>query len=338
MTTADLRKVPKPNVYLDFLLVSVLYFELGLILYKLSSDLEMLVVFGIAIVAVAVAVLVVKGSFRVGGRLLSKYLLSHLGDPLQKRKPMKKWCDQSWQLAIHTTMAIFEYDILRDVSWWADTESMWNPESGSQCSYAPQYKVKVLYVVQLGIWIYTAFSCKYFEEIRKDYLVMMTHHVVTIALVAGSYFPGFIPVGVVGLFLHDLSDIPLDLLKMANYAKLEGLKGLFLTEMLFALLLVDWFYFRIYLYPVKLLYPSSLQAKSICSPDTPIFEVGDDIPYWLLLNCLLFVLWLLHIWWGLLIVRLLVRTIAKGTHAAGEAEYEGGSSDSDSDSEKEKDD
>lgn len=160
-------------------------------------------------------------------------------------------------------------------------------------------------------------------------MVMMTHHVVTIALVAGSYLPQLLPIGVCVLFLHDFSDIPLDILKMSNYAKLEGWNGLFVTEVMFVVLFVEWFYIRVYLYPVKLLQSSIFEAKAICSPETSVLDVGDNIPYWLVLNGLLVTLWFLHVWWGVLIVRLLVGILTKGSHAAAEDEYEGVSSDSD---------
>eukprot|EP00976_Prorocentrum_cordatum_P076357 1182275-Prorocentrum_minimum.AAC.1 len=39
-----------------------------------------------------------------------------------------------------------------------------------------------------------------------------------------------LPIGLVVLAIHDSSDVVLDLMKMANYLKLEGLKSLFLVE------------------------------------------------------------------------------------------------------------
>lgn len=47
--------------------------------------------------------------------------------------------------------------------------------------------IRIFYLVQLAIWMWTAFSCKWLEERRKDYLEMMAHHVVTVALVSNSY-------------------------------------------------------------------------------------------------------------------------------------------------------
>ena len=55
--------------------------------------------------------------------------------------------------------------------------------------------------------------------------MMYVHHVVTIALVWGSYSYNYVRIGTVVLYLHDLSDIMVDLLKLTNYMKLEGPKG-----------------------------------------------------------------------------------------------------------------
>ena len=119
--SSQLKQVEKPNPILDSLLVGILYVELALWIWTLMNEPTMMMVFGLALVGVALCVFLVKGSFRVSGRYCSRYLLNHLGDPLKKKTTMKKWCDQSWQLAIHVSMAIFEYNILQDETWWIDT-------------------------------------------------------------------------------------------------------------------------------------------------------------------------------------------------------------------------
>ncbi len=122
---------------------------------------------------------------------------------------------------------------------------------------------------------------------------------------------------------------------MVNYLKLEGMKGLFLTEISFVVLLFDWYYFRVYLYPQKILYYSFWQARLTCLSDPSINSVSDllmdNAPFWFGMNVLLFILWLLHMWWGYLIARLVFGVAKKGTHQAGRDEYEGTSSDSDKD-------
>merc|ERR1712146_295120 len=47
-----------------------------------------------------------------------------------------------------------------------------------------------------------------------------------------------------------MGDIVVDLLKLANYLKLEGPRGLFLTEGFFLLNFITWAYLRLYVYPM----------------------------------------------------------------------------------------
>ncbi|KAJ0408497.1 hypothetical protein P43SY_006427 [Pythium insidiosum] len=328
------KSVPKPHPLVDGLLVGIFFAELGLIGYTLRDEPDMLLMLLGLLVVVAIAVKITKTCFYYGGAFFSRTFLKHLGDPLKKRVTMKKWCDQSWQLAIHFSMTCFEIVVLRDETWWQDTKSLWN--QGSKDGVFPEQKflTKLLYITQLAIWIYTAFSCKFFEEIRKDYVVMMTHHVVTIALITWSYAIGFLPVGVIVLLLHDISDVPLDVLKMANYLKLEGVRGFFACEILYVILVIEWVYFRTYLYPVKLLNTTLFENRESCMPMPEARDLtilSPCVPSWFLFNALLITLYCLHIWWGFLIVRLLFGIISKGAHETGKDEYEG-TSDSDSDS------
>ena len=98
-----------------------------------------------------------------------------------------------------------------------------------------------------------------------------THHIVTIALVCGSYYYNFLRIGVVVLYVHDVSDITTDLLKIFNYCKLEGPKGYFLVEGIFAINLCYWFYYRFYLLFTTIYYGIILGAREIASaPHQPI--------------------------------------------------------------------
>ena len=82
------------------------------------------------------------------------------------------------------------------------------------------FEMKLFYCVQIAIWTWTGFSCKYLEERRKDYAEMMLHHCVTIALMLFSQINNQHAIGLVVVFCHDLSDVFLDLMKMSNYLKL----------------------------------------------------------------------------------------------------------------------
>jgi len=131
-------------------------------------------------------------------------------------------------------------------------------------------------MVQMSIWVVTCFQHRFIEERHKDYFLMYTHHLVTIALVACSYFNSYLRIGVLVLcamergarillrpapffswtsahrrenfffhrYMHDVSDIPVDLLKIFNYCQLEGPRGLFLLEGVFITNLCTWAYYR----------------------------------------------------------------------------------------------
>uniref|UniRef100_K3X2W5 TLC domain-containing protein n=1 Tax=Globisporangium ultimum (strain ATCC 200006 / CBS 805.95 / DAOM BR144) TaxID=431595 RepID=K3X2W5_GLOUD len=139
------------------------------------------------------------------------------------------------------------------------------------------------------------------------------------------YAVGFLPVGVIVWLLHDVSGIPLDMLKMANYLKLEGACGLFLSELLFVAFVVNWDYFRLYLLPTKLLYTTLVENRMRLEDAHDFTNLPTVVAaFQRAARRALY----LHIWWGFLIVRFVVGVVAKGAHETGKDEYEGSSSDS----------
>ena len=115
--------IQSPHAIGDAIIVSLLYVAVGCTVYALYPEPIMLFYYVLGVVLVGVVVKITKTSFRIGGKWFSRNFLSHLGDPLRKKTTMKKWCDQSWQLAIHASMAATEYYLLLDETWWQDTES-----------------------------------------------------------------------------------------------------------------------------------------------------------------------------------------------------------------------
>merc|ERR1740130_1597410 len=68
--------------------------------------------------------------------------------------------------------------------------------------------------------------------------------------------------GLMVLLVHDLSDIPIDLLKLTNYLKLEDKAGFFIVEIVFALNLCSWIYLRLYTFPVKIIWRGAIHWYS----------------------------------------------------------------------------
>lgn len=76
--------------------------------------------------------------------------------------------------------------------------------------------VKLYYITQLAFWLHSVLVLNA-EARRKDHVQMMTHHVVTIPLIALSYMGNYTRIGCLILFLMDWCDIWLAFAKMMRY-------------------------------------------------------------------------------------------------------------------------
>ena len=249
------------------------------------------------------------------------------------------WCSVA-QLVIHASMACVETYLIfveeaedNGSNFFDNTSLCWFPPGTHQYSD----NIQMFYVVQLSIWIVTCVSHRFIEARHKDYYQMYIHHLVTIGLILGSWMYGYIRVGVLVLFIHDTSDVPLDLMKMLNYLKVQGPRGFFLVEIAFVFNLMTWAFFRLYIYPKKALFTSMFESPielGVSPAEFADYTIEQKIDFmigmdgYIVSNTLLDVLLVLHIFWFFLLVRILVKLIS-GTkaHSAGEDEYEGQSTD-----------
>ena len=233
--------------------------------------------------------------------------------PLSSPVTKRKWMDQSWQLVVHSLVAGIEVYIFTEETWLTDTKTMWSPTHPREHTFTPI--VHFVYLLQLAIWMYTAFSHKFLEENHMDYFVMYLHHVMTIFMVVTSYHYNYYRVGLVVLFIHDISDITVDLLKMVNYLKLDGAHSYFLVEIIFVVNLVQWIYWRLYVYPVKILYSCIWESLAYTDNDIPLYTQS---------NILMVTLEFLHIWWTFLFLRIAYKLLlGKKGSDVGDEEYEG---------------
>jgi len=263
---------------------------------------------------------------------------------MKSKLALRKFSDQAWQLTIHKTMTLFEVYLLFVVvdednntssKWWTNPETCFQPcaiEFAEGRKRRPMI-LNQFYLFQLAIWVYTGFSCKWVEARRKDYLEMMTHHVVTIMLVLFSFANENQPIGLVILFVHDFSDIFLDLMKMCNYMKLEGTHGMFIVEAVFALnTFITWPYLRLYYFPIRVIYNGAMKGyinncgggdeKNNLSLQ---FKLCQDLSFCFSGNILLCILASLHFFWYYLMLRILYKLVTGKSkpNRAGKEVYEG---------------
>lgn len=73
------------------------------------------------------------------------------------------------------------------------------------CTPIP-YLTKWYYLAQLGWWFHQMYAINT-EKRRKDYWQMFGHHIISIALISGSYKANYTRVGVIVHVLMDTCDI-----------------------------------------------------------------------------------------------------------------------------------
>jgi TLC domain len=340
-----------PNPILDHILTVLFLVEL----YYLSKamyqrDLLWLFLFNLLIVDAVVHR--VKHLSKVFGLWLCNYLLKTgrlVKNPLLGKIQMKKWQEQSWQLVIHVFASLLGWYILSKQTWWSDGASIWLPNPLVVIDGWPilpddqknfwSFEVKLQYISALTVWIYTCIVHRFFDERRKDYFVMYFHHIITIALVGCSFSCEYLRIGVLVMFVHDVSDIFVDLLKLVNYIQLEGPNGFYATEISYVLCVLSWLYWRLYEYPFRVI-KGSLFWPFVVIDDTlwgylvrwynsenSLYSLifNSLMPFFIEMNILLILLLCLHIYWFHLFLMIGYKIITESSREASRQEYEGDS-------------
>ena len=156
-----------------------------------------------------------------------------------------------------------------------------------------------MYAFESAAYIYDGIAHRFWNARKNDYYVMFGHHIVTALLIASSYRCGYFAFGCVVMFLHDFSDIPVDMLILVNQLKMEGSEWFFMLEIQYVITTLDWFIVRNVLFPIKILKPIfDLTGGHECFPHGTFMFF--DFTLTLLLCCL----YCMHIYWLYVFLRI----------------------------------
>ncbi|XP_069784135.1 ceramide synthase 1 [Narcine bancroftii] len=243
----------------------------------------------------------------VGWTLLRKAATRYLFQPLAH------WCDlhprdaakmpeSAWKLMFYT--ASWSYStyllFLTDYPFFHDPPSVFYEWRAA--NDVPK-DIAIAYLIQCSFYGHAIYATVYMDAWRKDSVVMLIHHVITLALITFSYAFRYHNIGILVLFLHDINDILLEFTKLNVYFKNRAGVHHQLNDVASNIgccaFAVSWFWFRLYWFPLKVLYAtcySSLQSV-------------PNIPFYFFFNILLLVLTLMNIYWFLYIVLLVVKVL-----------------------------
>lgn len=244
------------------------------------------------------------------------YTLRHLFKRIQLPKSYglsardsEKFMYQGWLLSFYTLSSIYGLWTMYGKPWCSFPlgpsqkmhQLIGHPQLDTQAEYQYYYSYSIGFFAAELIAIFA-------EARRSDFREYLIHHSVTLYLLVFSWL-GFehVPGGYV-ILLHDMSDIFLCASKMFHYIHARPA----ITNTVFGLFVASFVFLRLYCLPHQTtMYLTLLPTVQYAT-----------INFWFMIFFLQ-VLQCLHFFWGILILRMIVR-LATGVHGDVRSEDEGG--------------
>ena len=231
---------------------------------------------------------------------VKRYIWNRNRDEVNRRKVVK-FGEAMWRSMFYCSFCVLGFITLcrpTYVPWLLDTSENFNNW--------PHHPISTLmnfyYQIELGCYIH---QLHWTEVNRSDALEMILHHVITIALILGSYLINFTRVGTSILLCHDFADIFLEIGKCFNYtSKTPEFKSIAspVTDFLFVCFSLSFLITRLVIYPRFLLYSVVIESPHI---------LGMWSGYWYF-AILLCSLQVLHVFWFYLILKMAYRIMIVG--------------------------
>ncbi|XP_051144536.1 ceramide synthase 1 LOH3-like [Andrographis paniculata] len=240
---------------------------------------------------------------KVGSRLIFGKAIQAKGNETEEQnKKLRKFKESAWKFVFYLSSELLALAVTYNEPWFKKTRYFW-VGPGDQIWPDQTYKLKLrgLYMFAGGFYTYSIFALVFWETRRSDFGVSMGHHVATLILIMLSYLCRFARVGSVVLALHDASDVFLEVGKMSKYAGSEGM-----ASFSFLLFVLSWIILRLIYYPFWILWSTSYEVLQTLDKEKHK-DVGPI--YYYVFNFLLFSLLVLHIYWWVLMYRMLVKQI-----------------------------
>ncbi|CAO2813189.1 unnamed protein product [Amaranthus hypochondriacus] len=205
-------------------------------------------------------------------------------------------CSESlWKL---TYYAIVEASILRisySEPWFRDTQDYFKGWPDQEL----KFPLKLYYMCQCGFYLYSIAALVTWETRRKDFSVMMSHHVITVLLIGISYITRFFRIGSIILALHDASDVFMEAAKVFKYSNKELAASVF-----FGFFALSWLLLRLIFYPFWVISASSYDLQFCLKLSDPYHRA-----LYYVFNTMLIMLLVFHVYWWILICSMIMRQL-----------------------------
>ncbi|XP_075488822.1 ceramide synthase LOH2-like [Primulina tabacum] len=232
-------------------------------------------------------------------RHLAFWLLSR-GNPMLKineaaKAKIMKCSESMWKLTYYATVEFCILSSTYHESWFRDAREFFRGWPDQELKRS----LKLIYMCQCGFYICGIAALLTWETRRKDFFVMISHHVVTVILIAYSYITRFFRIGAVILALHDVSDVFLEAAKVFKYS--ENDLG---ASICFGFFAFSWLVLRLIIFPFWVIRSSSYYLCEFLTLSEPYMMV-----IYYVFNTMLLTLLVFHIYWWILIWSMITRQL-----------------------------
>ncbi|KAK1402534.1 LAG1 longevity assurance-like [Heracleum sosnowskyi] len=191
-------------------------------------------------------------------RRLSIWLLStkstFLKNDESSRAKIEKCMESMWKLTYYGTAEFCILKAINQETWFRNTEDYFKGWPNQELTLP----VKLYYMCQCGFYLYSIGALVKWETRRKDFSVMMSHHIITVILISYSYITRFFRIGSVVLALHDASDVFMEAAKIFKYSENE--LG---ASVLFGFFAISWLVTRLIFFPFWVIHASSYHLAKV---------------------------------------------------------------------------
>ncbi|KAJ0076624.1 hypothetical protein Patl1_36135 [Pistacia atlantica] len=252
---------------------------------------------------------------------LAIWLLSNGNLPLKMneaaRAKVGKCSESMWKLTYYATVEFCILKIAYHEPWFRDTKLYFDGYPNQEL----KLPLELYYMCECGFYIYSIAALLTWETRRKDFSVMMSHHVITVILIGYSYLSSsvlldllrllkrssdripltlsFFRIGSIILALHDASDVFLEAAKVFKYSENELGASVF-----FGLFAISWLVLRLVFFPFWVIKSSSYDLLNYLN----LSEIYPTVVYYVF-NTMLLMLLVFHIYWWVLICSMIRRQL-----------------------------
>ncbi|KAI9504542.1 TLC domain-containing protein, partial [Coemansia spiralis] len=221
----------------------------------------------------------------------------------------RRFCEMVWMLIYVVPMWTIGFRIWQNSPYYMNMNNFYinYPDEHILMPYG----LKWFYLVQSAFWFSSIYTI-HIEERRKDHVEMLTHHVVTICLVLGSYQFYFTRFGHAFMLIMDLPDIFLTAAKMFRY-----LDNKIMPDILFGMFTISWVATKHYLCIKMMISIWTLGINAMPEEKRYPNYPNSYASYTVILTLwgFLCILQLILIYWFVLILKVLNRVLIKGEGA-----------------------